>query len=120
MLPLLGVKKPDQLLALIDFCFSPDPASESSKLIDRCLQEDLFTGEQYRILPLMYGKTALERLSPSSISKVQSAYKHTFYRNHVLEPCFCDAQLVNRTGFCRTCVFERCSQLLEVCQWHWV
>ena len=98
MLPLLGVKKPDQLLALIDFCFSPDPASESSKLIDRCLQEDLFTGEQYRILPLMYGKTALERLSPSSISKVQSAYKHTFYRNHVL---------LNRASVMRSWLIER-------------
>ncbi|CAN1536461.1 Uncharacterised nucleotidyltransferase [Burkholderiaceae bacterium] len=98
MFPLLGLKKPDQLLALIDFCFSPDPASESSRLIDRCLQEDLLTGEQYRILPLMYGKTALERLSPSSISKVQSAYKHTFYRNHVL---------LNRASVLRSRLIER-------------
>jgi hypothetical protein len=81
---IFGARKPELLRALVDICFSPDPSKHSCQLIDQAIRKDSLTSEQYRLLPLMFGKPALSQFDQSSVTKIQSAYKHTFYRNHVL------------------------------------
>jgi len=52
--------------------------------LDQALTEDTLSGEQLRVLPLLYRSTSLAGLSAESRAKVISIYKHTLCRNMLM------------------------------------
>lgn len=84
MLSIYGVTKQDELKALVEICFNKQADQCVYDLIDQCIQNDSLSGEQYRVLPLLYAKSDMSRFSEYSRTKISSAYKHTYYRNHIL------------------------------------
>jgi hypothetical protein len=84
MISLYGVTKSEQLRALIEICFNPSVEKISYQLVDEGIQTDTLSGEQYRVLPLLYNKADLNQFSEFTASKIKSAHKHTLYRNHLL------------------------------------
>lgn len=83
MISFLGKSKPAYLAALIEICLNPHADKVNYLLIDRGIQNDDLSAEQYRVLPLLH-KSKIELFSKCSRKKIQSAYKHTLYRNHIL------------------------------------
>lgn len=83
MISLLGSKNPEHLAALIEICFNPYADRTNYLLIDQGIQNDDLSPEQYRVLPLLY-KSKIELFSEFTRLKIQSSYKHTLYRNHIL------------------------------------
>lgn len=84
MISLYGVTKSAQLRALIDICFNPNVEKISYQLVDEAIQTDALSGEQYRVLPLLYSKSDLNQFSEFTATMIKSAHKHTLYRSHLL------------------------------------
>ena len=84
MISLFGVTKSEQLRALIDICFNPSVEKMSYRLVDEAIQTNNLSGEQYRVLPLLYSKADLNQFSDFTATRIKSAHKHTLYRNHLL------------------------------------
>lgn len=69
---------------LLELCFGASQDDKAIHAIDQALIQDTLSGEQLRILPLLYKKSSLNGLSSSSRAKVINIYKHTLYRNSVM------------------------------------
>lgn len=70
--------------AIVDLCFSKNQSYESAKLVDDALQADTIFHEHRRLLPLIYKRIKPELFSKQSWVKIESTYKHTYYRNRIL------------------------------------
>jgi hypothetical protein len=77
-----GKSNPKLQKALLDLCFFCD--SSSIPIIDNAINEDTLSGEQVRMLPLIYTKSSLEGFSPFAKSRIRGMYKHTLCRNYSL------------------------------------
>lgn len=84
MLSIYGFTKQDELKSLVELCFNKNADQCHYDLIDQGIRSDSLSGEQYRVLPLLYAKSDMSRFSEYSRKKISSAYKHTHYRNHIL------------------------------------
>lgn len=82
MIEFYGQANPRLQKAIINLCFYND--SSGIALIDKAIIDDKLSGEQVRMLPLLYNKTSLERFSTFSRSRIRGMYKHTLSRNHLL------------------------------------
>lgn len=83
MISLFGEKNPTYLAALIEICFNSNADNAHYTLIDQGIVNDDLSPEQYRVLPLLFN-SKIDNFSELSRSKIESSYKHTLYRNHIL------------------------------------
>lgn len=83
MISLFGEKNPTYLAALIEICFNTNADNAHYTLIDQGIVNDDLSPEQYRVLPLLFN-SKIDNFSELSRSKIESSYKHTLYRNHIL------------------------------------
>jgi hypothetical protein len=79
-----GHANPSLQRHLLQLCFGQNNCETAINAIDQALINDTLSGEQLRVLPLLYKKSALEGLSSSSRTQVVNIYKHTLYRNSVM------------------------------------
>ncbi len=93
-----GCADPILQKALLELCFSEDQPHDSSfwqtrvTILDHALIADRLSGEQLRMLPLLYRKNSLEGLSSTSRNKIISIYKHTLCRNSLMVSRIADLQ----------------------------
>jgi hypothetical protein len=84
-----GHANPALQKVLLELCFS-DEAKHSAfrqprfEKLDQALIDDVLSGEQLRVLPLLYRSVPMEVMSTASINKVVGMYKHTFCRNNLM------------------------------------
>ncbi|CAN1536717.1 Uncharacterised nucleotidyltransferase [Burkholderiaceae bacterium] len=84
-----GYANPVLQKVLLELCFSEeaiDPLFRKPRLsiLDQALKDDVLSGEQLRVLPLLYRSTSLDGMSTESVSKVVGMYKYTFCRNNLM------------------------------------
>ena len=84
-----GHANPALQTVLLELCFSDEadkPAFRQPrfKKLDQALIDDVLSGEQLRVLPLLYRSVPMEVMSNASINKVVGMYKHTFCRNNLM------------------------------------
>jgi hypothetical protein len=77
-----GVSNPTLQKAIIDLCFYGD--NSGVHLIDEAIVSDTLSGEQLRMLPMVYLKSDLDNFSMYARSRIKGMYKHTLCRNHSL------------------------------------
>lgn len=75
--------------ALLELCFSDqsvDPDFRAPRLaqLDDALQRDAMSGEQLRVLPLLYRLVPIDQISDGSKTKIIGSYKHTLWRNSMM------------------------------------
>lgn len=85
----LGRANPAVQTVLLELCFSDEAAYAAFRqprldIIDRALINDSLSGEQFRVLPMLYRSTHIEGISAESATKIVSTYKHTFARNSLM------------------------------------
>jgi hypothetical protein len=86
---IFGYANPELQKVLLELCFSDYTAKQDFrfprlKALDLALQKDILSGEQLRILPLLYRSTSIASMSSESITKIVGIYKHTFCRNNLM------------------------------------
>lgn len=74
---------------LLELCFSEEAAIAAFRQprltsLDQALDDDVLSGEQLRVLPLLYRSVPIDGMSTESITKVVGMYKHTFCRNSLM------------------------------------
>jgi len=83
-----GYSNPALQKVLLELCFGGNISLEESefsiRLLDQSLIDDTLSGEQLRVLPLLYRLTSLEGLSAESKLKIVNIYKHTLCRNSLM------------------------------------
>lgn len=77
-----GVSNPALQKAIIDLCFYGD--NSGIRFIDEGIVNDTLSGEQLRMLPMIYVKSDLNHFSLLARSRIKGMYKHTLCRNHSL------------------------------------
>jgi hypothetical protein len=82
MIPYYGISNPSLQKAIIDLCFYGN--SSGVDIIDKAIVDDKLSGEQLRILPMVYVKSDLNNFSIFAQSRIKGIYKHTLCRNHLL------------------------------------
>jgi hypothetical protein len=82
MIAYYGISNPKLQKAIIDLCFHVD--NSGIPIIDEAVVNDRFSGEQLRMLPLIYVKSDLNSFSVHARSRIKGMYKHTLCRNHSL------------------------------------
>jgi hypothetical protein len=75
--------------ALLELCFSSERHDSCFRVprihtLDQALINDTLSGEQLRILPLLYRLSSLEEMSKGSKAKIINMYKHTLCRNSLM------------------------------------
>lgn len=84
MVSIFGLTKQDNLRAFMEVCFNPATNEIFYATLDEAITRDDLSGEQYRLLPLLYCRSDISKFSEATRSKIASAYKHTLYRNHMM------------------------------------
>lgn len=84
MISLYGASNPTLQRALIEICFSSSQSSHNLALLDFAIKSDALSGEQLRVLPLIFLRASISGLSDFSQSRIRGIYKHTLYRNHLI------------------------------------
>lgn len=84
-----GYANPVLQRVLLELCFSDEATNPvfrqpRLKLLDQALKDDVLSGEQLRVLPLLYRSTSIDGISTESVAKVVGMYKHTFCRNNLM------------------------------------
>jgi hypothetical protein len=79
-----GYANPSLQKHLLQLCFGQINDKNAISALDQALINDTLSGEQLRVLPLLYKKSALDGLSSGSRNQVVNIYKHTLYRNSVM------------------------------------
>jgi hypothetical protein len=82
MISYYGVSNSALQKAIIDLCFYDD--NSGVRLIDEGIVNDTLSGEQLRMLPMIYVKSDLNHFSLFARSRIKGMYKHTLCRNHSL------------------------------------
>lgn len=82
MISYYGVSNPVLQKAIIDLCFYDD--NSGVRFIDEGIVNDTLSGEQLRMLPMIYVKSDLNHFSLFARSRIKGMYKHTLCRNHTL------------------------------------
>jgi len=84
----LGYSNPALQKVLLELCFASNKSIENHQFsilsLDQALVDDTLSGEQLRVLPLLYCIASLEGLSAESRAKVVNIYKHTLCRNSLM------------------------------------
>lgn len=102
---IFGHANPALQKALLELCFSAetvDHAFRQARLrtLDQALKDDVLSGEQLRVLPLLYRSVSLDGMSTESITKILGLYKHTFCRNNLMLHRLSQVQeAFNQAGF---------------------
>jgi hypothetical protein len=100
-----GYANPALQNVLLELCFSEEAINPTFrlprlKMLDQALKDDVLSGEQLRVLPLLYRSTSVDGLSTESFAKVVGMYKHTFCRNNLLLSRLGQLQMqFNQAGF---------------------
>jgi hypothetical protein len=100
-----GYANPTLQKVLLELCFSDEtdnPAFRHPrlKILDQSLKDDVLSGEQLRVLPLLYRSGPINGMSDESVNKVVGSYKHTFCRNNLMLHRLGQVQTAfNQTGF---------------------
>jgi hypothetical protein len=100
-----GKANPALQKVLLELCFSDETGKDllkqsHLKILDRALIDDVLSGEQLRVLPLLYRLVPIDSLSTESAIKVVGTYKHTFCRNSLMLNRLGQVQLaLNQAGF---------------------
>lgn len=86
---IFGYANPALQKVLLELCFSDEAINPTFrlprlKMLDQALKDDVLSGEQLRVLPLLYRSISVDGLSTESFAKVVGMYKHTFCRNNLL------------------------------------
>lgn len=81
---IFGKDKPDSLKAIVELVFSDIKEQGNYDLVEKAIMTDSLSSEQYRLLPILYEKTDRSQYSELTRGKIESAYKHTFFRNQIL------------------------------------
>lgn len=87
-----GLANPTLQKVLLELCFSdqvvnPEFRQPRIQALDQALKHDVLSGEQLRILPLLYRLTRLtplDGMSAESMTKMLGMYKHTLCRNNLM------------------------------------
>lgn len=87
-----GMANPTLQKVLLELCFSdqavnPEFRQPRIQALDQALKDDVLSGEQLRILPLLYRLTRLtpmDGMSAGSMTKMLGMYKHTLCRNNLM------------------------------------
>jgi hypothetical protein len=87
-----GLANPTLQKVLLELCFSdqvvnPEFWQSRIQALDQALKDDVLSGEQLRILPLLYRLTRLtplDGMSAESMTKMLGMYKHTLCRNNLM------------------------------------
>lgn len=84
-----GYANPVLQRVLLELCFSDEATNPvfrqpRLKLLDQALKDDVLSGEQLRVLSLLYRSTSIDGISTESVAKVVGMYKHTFCRNNLM------------------------------------
>lgn len=82
MISFYGDANPELQRAIIDFCFCQK--KDGVPIIDQAIINDSLSGEQLRMLPLIYTKSSILEFSTFSQSRIKGMYKYTLFRNHSL------------------------------------
>lgn len=82
MISYYGISNPSLQEAIINLCFYEDQSGVS--IIDEAISNDALSGEQMRMLPMLFTKAPLHQFSTYSQSRIKGMYKHTLCRNHFL------------------------------------
>jgi len=85
----LGLANPALQKVLLELCFSdekanPDFSQPRLLMVDDALRQDVLSGEQLRVLPLLYRLSTLAGMSRDSVTKIVGIYKHTYCRNNLM------------------------------------
>lgn len=84
-----GYANPPLQKVLLELCFS-DESHEAAfrhprlSQVDDALRRDTLSGEQLRVLPMLYRLLPIDQMSAESRTKILNMYKHTFCRNNLL------------------------------------
>jgi hypothetical protein len=81
---IMGYANPSLQRALLQLAFADEKLPADLALLDDALIRDTLSGEQLRVLPLLYRITSLEGMSAESRTKVLGIYKHTLCRNTLM------------------------------------
>jgi hypothetical protein len=80
----MGYANPKLQRALLQLAFADEKLSADLAMLDDALIRDTLSGEQLRVLPLLYRTACLDGLSAESRTKVIGIYKHTLCRNTLM------------------------------------
>ena len=73
MISFYGDANPELQRAIIDFCFCQK--KDGVPIIDQAIINDSLSGEQLRMLPLIYTKSSILEFSTFSQSRIKGMYK---------------------------------------------
>ena len=82
MISYYGSSNPALQKAIIELCFYGDDSG--AHIIDSAIVNDELSGEQMRMLPMIFTKVKINGFSTYAQSRIKGMYKHTLCRNHSL------------------------------------
>jgi len=98
MISYYGVSNPTLQKAIIELCFYGNDFGID--IIDSAIVNDELSGEQLRMLPMIFTKVKINGFSTYTQSRIKGMYKHTLCRNHsLLGEALKFQKLLNATGY---------------------